>query len=167
MLVVAVALLVAPSAWEFLTFDELAPDVSADRLVINKANRSLTVYANDQPVKLYRVSLGREPVGPKEIEGDGRTPEGQYTIDWRKADSQFHRALHVSYPTPEQEARADELGHDPGGQIMIHGIRNGLGLIGPAHRLFDWTDGCIAVSNREIEELWRVVPDGTPLKIEP
>lgn len=115
----------------------------------------------------YAVALGRHPLGHKQREGDGRTPEGRYVLDSRKSDSAFHLALHVSYPSPADRALAQARGDDPGGLIMIHGLRNGLGFLGRTHRLLDWTQGCIAVTNREIEEIWRVIPDGTPITIEP
>ena len=111
------------------------------------------------------MSLGREPVGPKKAEGDRRTPEGVYTIDTRIERSAFHRALHISYPNVADRAAAQSAGVSPGGAIMIHGIRNGLGWLGRAHRLIDWTSGCVAVTNPEIEELWRAVRDGTPVEI--
>lgn len=99
------------------------------------------------------------------MEGDGKTPEGLYVIDYRNQRSQFHLSLHVSYPRPEQVARAKKKGISPGGMIMIHGLRNGAGFLGRFHRLADWTTGCIAVTNEEIEEIWRVVPDGTSIEI--
>ena len=113
------------------------------------------------------MSLGREPVGPKRFEGDGKTPEGQYVIDTRKEDSSFHLALHVSYPSRQDTVYAESQDQSPGGAIMIHGIRNGLGFLGPLHRAYDWTQGCIAVTDAEIEELWRAVPNGTPIEIRP
>jgi murein L,D-transpeptidase YafK len=150
-----------------LRFDPLPSDVTADYLVLEKSDRRLILFSNDIPVKEYAVSLGREPIGAKQFEGDGKTPEGQYIIDRRKADSSFHLALHVSYPNVQVEQFAASRGRSPGGAIMIHGIRNGLGFLGPLHRLHDWTDGCVAVTDAEIEELWRAVPDGTPIEIRP
>lgn len=88
-------------------------------------------------------------------------------MDYRKADSSFHRALHLSYPSAADRARAVAQGVDPGGLIMIHGLKNGLGWLGRLHRLFDWTDGCIAVTNPEIEQIWQSVPDGTPIELRP
>jgi len=117
--------------------------------------------------KTYRVALGREPIGPKEREGDLRTPEGRYVVDFHLHDSAFHRALHVSYPNQEDLARARELGLPSGGDIMIHGLKNGRGWFGRLHRVVDWTRGCIAVTDREVEEIFRAVPDGTPVEIVP
>lgn len=96
-----------------------------------------------------------------------RQPEGLYKIDYRKADSSFHRALHISYPNAGDKAKARKLGVSPGGLIMIHGIKNGAGWIGNLHRFADWTNGCIAVTDAEIRELWRAVPNGTPIEIRP
>lgn len=145
----------------------LASQTQADRLVVDKNSRRLMVYSKGALVREYRVSLGREPVGPKMQQGDRRTPEGLYLIDHHNPASRFHRALHVSYPSPTDTVRAKVAGVDPGGEIMVHGIQNGLGWLGRAHRLVDWTTGCIALTDPEIEELYRIVPDGTPIEIRP
>lgn len=134
---------------------------------VRKSDRRLELVSSGVVVKRYRIALGRSPRGHKQQEGDGKTPEGRYQIDWRKRDSDYHRALHVSYPSDEDRARAEARGVDPGGAIMIHGLPNGLGIIGSAHTLIDWTDGCIAVTNREIEEIWEWVADGVPIEIHP
>lgn len=147
--------------------DSLPASVAVDRVVIEKGKRELSLYHGTDRIRTYRVSLGRNPVGPKAREGDRRTPEGRYTVDSRKADSAFHRALHISYPSRQDTARAAAAGVSPGGDIMIHGIRNDLGWIGRLHRLVDWTSGCIAVTDPEIEQLWRAVPNGTPIEIRP
>ena len=145
----------------------LSPDAKADRLLVEKAARRLTLFRGATPLKSYHVALGRAPIGPKKREGDYRTPEGAYLIDRRKQDSAFHRALHISYPSPTDTAQARKHGVEPGGDIMIHGIRNGLGWLGALHRTRDWTAGCIAVTNAQIEEIWRAVPDGTSIEIRP
>ena len=139
----------------------------ADRVVIEKAAHRLSLYRGGRLVKTYKVALGPNAKGPKEREGDGRTPEGTYIIDSRKRDSAFHRALHISYPNSEDRRRARRLGVAPGGAIMIHGLPNGMGAMGRAHLIRDWTQGCIAVTNDEIEEIWRVVPNGTRVEIKP
>lgn len=145
----------------------LASPSTADRVLVEKAARRLTLFHGPRAFKSYRVALGRAPIGHKRQEGDQRTPEGLYVIDRRKADSDFHRTLHISYPNPREAAQAAERGVAPGGDIMIHGLPNGRGAIGVLHRARDWTAGCIAVTNAEIEEIWRIVPDGTPIEIRP
>ncbi|MEO5721829.1 MAG: L,D-transpeptidase family protein [Chthoniobacterales bacterium] len=150
-----------------LRIRSLPSDTVADRVLVEKAARRLTLFRNRTPIATYRVALGRSPIGPKHREGDRRTPEGRYTIDRRKPDSSFHRALHISYPNSDDALRAVSRGESPGGDIMIHGIRNGLGWIGALHRTVDWTSGCVAVTDSEIEEIWRAVPDGTLVEIVP
>ena len=139
----------------------------ANKVLVLKSERKLMLLDHERVLKTYRISLGGDPVGPKTRQGDHRTPEGLYVIDRRNARSQFHRALHISYPNAQDRARARRLGVSPGGDIYVHGLPNGQGWIGAAHTLHDWTDGCIAVTNEEIEEIWRAVPDGTPIEIRP
>ena len=145
----------------------LPPGTNADRLLVLKGQRRLILLKEGAAIRDYRIALGRNPFGPKTREGDGRTPEGAYVIDYRKPDSDFHRALHISYPSPADQAAAAARGVDAGGQIMIHGIRNGRGIIGRWHRMRDWTAGCIALTDAEIEQVWQAVPDGTPIEIRP
>ena len=142
-------------------------EVRADRVVVLKKDHVLTLYRNGRVLKQYRVALGWDPVGPKERQGDHKTPEGDYIIDRHKANSQYHLALHISYPNEEQVEVARKAGYSPGGDVFIHGLPAGYGRVGAAHRRFDWTDGCIAVTNQEIEEIWRLVPVGTPVEIRP
>jgi murein L,D-transpeptidase YafK len=125
------------------------------------------LYRGEVLLKSYCVSLGSQPRGAKEVEGDGRTPEGSYFISNRNPHSGFHRALQISYPSASDTARARAIGKEPGGEIMIHGLRNGLGWLGRWHRLWDWTAGCVALTNAEMDELWRAVPTGTPVQIKP
>jgi len=157
----------AALAWANWPTSPLEPTQRADRVVVEKAARTLTLLREGVPLKTYRISLGSVPVGPKEREGDQRTPEGQYVIDWRKPDSSFHRALHISYPTSADVERARRAGVSPGGDIMIHGAPNGFGWIGRMHLWRDWTAGCVAVTDAEIEEIWAAVPDGTPISLLP
>ena len=164
---IAVALALGSGTADSLTAQARPRDTVADRIVVEKAARTLSLYRDGQLLKTYRVALGRNPKGHKERQGDSRTPEGTYVIDFRKPDSRFHRALHISYPSAEDRRRARARGVHPGGDIMIHGLPNGTGAIGAAHRLRDWTDGCIAVTNEEIEEIWRLVPNGTKIEIRP
>ncbi len=160
------ALAIGAPGWE-LRASPLPGGTTADLIVVDKSDRVLTLYRHGRVLKSYRVALGSQPIGPKQQAGDGRTPEGRYTIDSRRRDSAFHRALHVSYPNAGDRKAARRRGVSPGGDIMIHGLKNGMGALGPLHRLSDWTRGCIAVTNDEIEEIWRVVPDGTPIEIRP
>ena len=138
-----------------------------DRVLVLKGERELRLLAGARTVRAYRVALGPAPAGPKRQLGDGRTPEGVYVLDWRNPGSRFHRSIHISYPGPADRERARQLGVDPGGAIMIHGLPNGKGWIGPEHARFDWTDGCIAVTDAEMDEIWAMVEDGTPIEILP
>jgi len=138
-----------------------------DRMVVEKSVRRLSIFRDGSQIKTYRIALGRSPVGPKREEGDMKTPEGIYKIDGRNPQSSFHLALHVSYPSDEDDQRAAARGVSAGFDIMIHGIQNGRGWIGAFHRWNDWTAGCIAITDEEIEELWRVTPDGTTIEIRP
>jgi len=139
----------------------------ADSVLILKKDHVLELLAGGKVIRTYSVALGQGGLAPKEREGDGRTPEGHYVIDMRNADSHYHLALHVSYPNAEDRKRAARMGVAPGGAIMIHGLPKGQGWIGAAQRLHDWTLGCIAVTDPEIEEIWKLVPTGTPVEIRP
>lgn len=147
--------------------DHLAADAHADKVVVFKKDHTLELLDHGKLLKKYKVALGREPAGRKERQGDHKTPEGIYVLDRRNEHSQFYRSLHVSYPNAEDRTRAQKAGVNPGGDIMVHGLPNGFGWIGAGHRLRDWTDGCIAVTNEEMDEIWRTVPDGTPIEIRP
>ncbi|HVP43708.1 MAG TPA: L,D-transpeptidase family protein [Terriglobales bacterium] len=148
-------------------FCAFASAQKVDRILVAKRDHKLYLMSGDKVIKSYSVALGRGGLEPKRQQGDHRTPEGAYTIDRRNPNSHFHRALHVSYPNAADRERARKLGVSPGGDIMVHGITNGLGWLGSLHRKFDWTDGCIAVTDQEIEEIWALVPDGTPIEIRP
>ncbi len=139
----------------------------ATAVVVLKGERRLVLRRGAAEIAAYDIALGFAPEGHKRREGDGRTPEGRYVIDWRNADSAYHLSLHISYPSTVDKAAAAAAGEDPGGMIMIHGLPNGLGWIGGLHSARDWTAGCIAVTSDEIEEIWRLVPDGTPIEIRP
>ena len=160
-------LLAAVAVFLFQARQKATVNAKADRILIEKSARRLTLFSAGRKLKEYPIALGFSPVGPKQYEGDGRTPEGNYTIDLHKADSAFHRALHISYPDTTDTRRAAEAGMEPGGDIMIHGLPNGFGAVGQAHRLRDWTAGCIAVTDSEIDEIWTLVADGTPIEIRP
>jgi murein L,D-transpeptidase YafK len=139
----------------------------ADRIVVVKHERKLMLMHAGKVLKTYSIALGTAPTGAKERQGDHRTPEGVYFLDSRNEHSQFHKAIHISYPSAEDRKRAARLGVSPGGDIFVHGLPNGYGFVGAAHRLHDWTDGCIAVTNSEIDEMWSLVPNGTPIEIKP
>jgi len=137
------------------------------RIMIMKSMRTMTLESGGQPIKTYKVALGGQPVGAKQQQGDHKTPEGEYFVDAKIAHSQFYMALHLSYPSAEDRARARKLGVNPGGDVEIHGLGKKYGWIGARHRLTDWTDGCIAVTNEEIEDIFRIVPVGTRVEINP
>jgi murein L,D-transpeptidase YafK len=133
----------------------------ADRVIVHKGRRELLLLRGNTILRTYRIALGPHPTGHKQREGDGRTPEGDYLIDRRNPKSRYHLGLHISYPNEADRARAASAGVDPGGDIMIHGLKDGEARDG------DWTQGCIAVNNAGMEEIWSLVPDGTPIRIEP
>jgi murein L,D-transpeptidase YafK len=139
----------------------------ADKVVVIKSKRVLMLLRQGEIFKTYKVALGKEPNGQKTKAGDKRTPEGTYMLDSRNPDSKFHLAIHISYPNSSDVLNAHKRGVSPGGDVMIHGLPHDLGRVGKLHRLSDWTNGCIAVTNTEIEEIWRLVPDGTPIEIKP
>ncbi len=143
------------------------PSVGADRVVVYKSERKLVLLSQGKEVRSYEVALGAEPVGPKTRHGDHRTPVGVYTLDSRNPNSHFYKAFHISYPNPKDIATAKKLGVSPGGDIMLHGLPKEYAWVGKAHTLHDWTDGCIAVTNEEMDELWKLVPVGTPIEIKP
>ena len=148
-------------------WNPLPAGTNIDRMVVEKSVRRLSIFRDGNQIKTYRIALGRNPVGAKREEGDMKTPEGIYKIDGRNPQSSFHLALHISYPSDEDDKRAAARGVPAGFDIMIHGIQNGRRWIGAFHRWKDWTAGCIAVTDEEIEELWRVTPDGTKIEIRP
>ena len=147
--------------------DRLASDAHADKVVVHKKERTLTLLDHGKALKAYKIALGGEPVGAKMKQGDHKTPEGNYILDRRNERSHFYRSLHISYPNADDRAKAQNSGADPGGDIMVHGLPKGFGWLGSSHRLRDWTDGCIAVTNEEMDEIWRAVADGTPIEIDP
>src|SRR5580700_699040 len=147
--------------------DQLPSNARVDKVLVLKKERTLELLDHGKVLKKYKVALGGAPVGPKTRQGDHKTPEGTYVVDRRNAHSAYYRALHLSYPNAEDRARARKSGLPPGGDIMIHGLPNGMGWIGNAHRQRDWTDGCIAVTDKEIDEIWQLVPDGTMVEIRP
>ena len=160
------ALLVVFSlAITFSSNSSAAPDLApkaeqADAIRVFKSARKMELLRDGKVLRSYRIALGDAPVGPKRQQGDERTPEGDYLITYRNAQSRFYLSLRLSYPNPADRAQASKRGVDPGGDIMIHGST-------PPGYARDWTDGCIAVTNAQIEEIWRLVPVGTPIRINP
>src|SRR5437868_12469197 len=136
-------------------------------MVIVKSRHTLTLMSHGQVLKTYKVSLGRGGSGAKNQAGDRETPEGEYVIDAKNPHSRFHRALHISYPNALDRERAAKQGTSAGGLIEIHGIEEKWAWVGSLHRAVDWTAGCIAVTNPEIEEIYKLVPVGTPVEIRP
>ncbi len=137
---------------------------AADKVLVMKSERKLLLMKGDEVLKTYIVALGRNPVGNKIRQGDSRTPEGTYVLDRHNSNSQYHRSIHISYPNADDVSRARRLGVSPGGDVFLHGLPNDFhGLLAPG----DWTEGCIAVTNVEIDEIWRAVADGTRIEIKP
>jgi murein L,D-transpeptidase YafK len=165
--VAGAALIAGGLLWANAPAQPLPANAKADLVVVDKAARSLSLYSHGALIGSYPVSLGRAPVGAKAREGDHRTPEGQYFVDRHKSDSSFHLALHVSYPSAQDSARAQAAGYSPGSDVMVHGMRNGLGWLGRAHLLVNWTNGCVAVTNAEMDQIYSAVPDGTPIEFRP
>lgn len=154
------ALLACAQAWA-LTPPAMAPVAQrADRIVVDKAQRRMQLFHKNTVIRTYSILLGDAPSGHKRQQGDERTPEGDYRISGRNPNSRFHLSLRVSYPNEADRKQARARGVDPGGDIMIHGGT-------PAGYRRDWTDGCIALTNQQIEEVWSLVPTGTPIRINP
>jgi tetratricopeptide (TPR) repeat protein len=139
----------------------------ADKILIEKKDRRLTLFSKGKVLRTYQIALGGNPNGPKERQGDNKTPEGTYVIDSRNKDSRYHLSLHISYPNEKDKKRAKELGVSPGGDIMIHGLKNSFSWAGNSHTQVDWTKGCIAVTDEEIEEINKMTPNGTIVEIRP
>jgi murein L,D-transpeptidase YafK len=140
--------------------------MKADQVLVVKSQRTLSLISQGKVLHTYKVALGGSPVGAKEQQGDHKTPQGHYILDHRNAKSRFYKSIHVSYPNEQDKQRASERGVTAGGDIMIHGLPNGFGWLDAAHRALDWTDGCVA-SDAEMDEIWELVPDGTPIEIRP
>lgn len=162
-----VLVIAAFAIYYFIPDNELPINVKIDKLVVTKSRRIMEAYSNGKVIKIYTISLGRNPLGDKEFEGDKRTPEGSYTINDKNPKSGYYKNLGVSYPNKDDINEANKNGLKPGGEIKIHGIRNGLGFIGKFHRFFDWTAGCIALTDKEVDELYDHVIIGTPIIINP
>lgn len=138
-----------------------------DKVLVVKSRHRLMLLKDGAVLRSYEVALGKEPLGAKMCRGDKKTPEGSYVLDRRNPFSRFHRAIHISYPNRADRERAQEQGVSPGGEVMIHGLPRGKEQMGELHTMIDWTDGCIAVTNEQMDEIWRLVADGTPIEIRP
>ncbi|MEL6318401.1 MAG: L,D-transpeptidase family protein [Pseudomonadota bacterium] len=145
----------------------LPPEQRADRIEVRKADRLLLLFRGEKELARYEVALGFAPEGHKTREGDGKTPEGRYRIDRKNPNSSYHLSLGLDYPRAADRDAAKRAGVSPGGDIFIHGLPNGWSGIGSAHRLRDWTAGCVAVTNAEIEEIWTRVAVGAPIDLLP
>ena len=156
----------AGQAWNYRTGKcERTAEGSVDLIRVDKSAHLMSVYRGGQLVREFRVALGRGGPQPKVQQGDGRVPEGTYRITAHNPNSAFHLSLRIGYPTAEQIAAAAKRGVDPGGDLMIHGLPNARGWIGAKHTSVDWTDGCVAVTNTEMDWLYKAVPDGTRIEI--
>ncbi len=168
-----ILLLIATLVGSLYFVDKIYPSIVAqdipksDSVIVYKNKRILNLMKNGKVLKSYSISLGGDPIGHKEREGDSRTPEGNYTLDWRNPNSKFHLSLHVSYPNAVDLAKAEYDGYSGGGNIMIHGRTNWFGWLNTLFDGSDWTDGCIPVNNIEMEEIWKSVQNGTPISIYP
>jgi len=143
----------------------IPPSIVIDRVFVDKSDRVLKLMSNGKVIRSYRIALGGRPTGHKQQEGDQRTPVGVYTLDYKNENSIAHRSIHISYPNTEDKARATSLGVSPGGDIMIHGQMNGFGHLGWLNQQRDWTDGCIAVTNDEMDNIMAAVTIGTSIEI--
>jgi murein L,D-transpeptidase YafK len=158
-LLAGLAALVLPS-WS-------AAEELADYVLVVKSERTLYLLRDDEIIDSFRVTFGTNPKGHKQREGDGRTPEGIYILDWKHSASDFHKSIHVSYPDENDKKKAAEDGSSPGGAIMVHGQKNGYAWLSPLARYVNWTDGCIALSNSDMDIVWAKVQSEIPIEIRP
>lgn len=142
-------------------------DQKADLVLVKKSESRLYLERAGNAFASFKVAFGAKPKGHKERQGDERTPEGKYSLDSKNAGSAFYRSMHVSYPNAQDRAAARARGVDPGGLIMVHGQKNGFGWLSPITQWFNWTDGCIALSNSDMDKVWNAVDVGTPIQIDP
>lgn len=170
-LLIAIAFLILSAfclaAYYFWATKKIPTDKPVTGIEVYKGRHALLVKTDDRVLARYPISLGRNPTGDKVCRGDMKTPEGAYVLDWKNPGSAFYKAFHIFYPNKEDKKVGAGVGCDPGGNIMIHGITNGFGPVGRFHRFLDWTQGCIAVTDQEMDQLWRTVPAGTPIVIYP
>ena len=148
-----------------ISVTSFANDREVDLVLVDKSEQKMYLLSKGKQLKEYHVVFGSNPKGHKLQEGDERTPEGKYVLDYKKADSSFYKAIHISYPNEEDKAKAKKMSVSPGGLIMIHGQKNGFGWLSWLMQMFNWTNGCIAVTNSEMDEIWQLVKVGTPIEI--
>ena len=139
----------------------------ADAVLVVKSEKRLYLMREGEPFASFRVSFGSNPIGHKQEQGDGRTPEGRYILDYKNMDSAYYKSIHISYPNAEDRKEARKRGVDPGGDIMIHGQKNGYGRLSFLVQRFNWTNGCIALSDKDMDTVWNAVKPGTPIEIKP
>ena len=154
-------------AYYYYPEQKLPSNIKIDSLVVYKSKRELKVYSNGLLIKAYKISLGKNAIGDKEFEGDKKTPEGVYFINAKNPNSGYYKNLGISYPNNQDIEVSKKLGKPTGGDIKIHGLRNGIGFIGKFQRWYDWTAGCIALTDQEIDELYNTVEIGTKIEIKP
>lgn len=157
-----IAILLIPVVIYYFYPEKKIGDSKITLIEVFKSKRKMLLYSNGQVVNIYTISLGSNPIGNKTTEGDGKTPEGTYYIEGKNDKSSCYKNLGISYPNA-----SDKKNHYTGGDIKIHGLRNGFGLIGKFHRLYDWTDGCIGVTDAEMEGLYNSISIGTKIQIHP
>lgn len=162
----SVFLFLSISLWAGST-QETQPISKIDRILVEKEKRLMSVFCKQKLLKTYKISLGGNPIGHKVQEGDQKTPEGIYRISAKYPQSQYHRGLYISYPNDQDRKTARKIGLSPGGQILVHGLGKEFGWIGKLHIKSDWTLGCVAVTNEEIEEIFNATVVGTPIEIVP
>lgn len=150
-----------------LLMADMASAFKADAVLVIKSERRLYLISNGVPFASFHATFGANPTGHKKMQGDGRTPEGHYILDYKNPNSKFYKSVHISYPNAKDRAVAYKHGVDPGGDIMIHGQANGWGWASPFVQLFSWTEGCIALSNKDMDQVWSAVDPGTPIEIRP
>ncbi|MFC4310086.1 murein L,D-transpeptidase family protein [Steroidobacter flavus] len=149
------------------TSTHLAAAEKADRVVVRKAESRLYLERDGKTFASFKAAFGARPKGHKQQEGDERTPEGRYVLDSKNANSAYYKAIHISYPNSQDLASAQARRIPPGGLIMVHGQKNGFGWLAPLAQRFNWTDGCVAVSNKDMDVIWQAVDIGTPIEILP
>lgn len=165
LLIMAMALIAMACSKEKETSRQRWVPVQVDKVLVLKSKRKMHLVRKGKIVRTYAIALGKDPAGHKVKEGDNKTPEGNYILDWRNSRSSCYRSIHISYPDKQDRATALKLHVSPGGDIMIHGLHPSIRWMGSNHTQIDWTNGCIAVTNKEMDEIWECVKNGTPIEI--